>query len=430
MDLNVTFQTSMASYNNSTSEPDVVTTMHLDDCDKGGVFLLVVGVIIPSVFCILGMFGNILSLFILHQDKYPGPTFYSLRFLAGSDTCLLISAFLAQNIPMICYQTGSIGTFCYYVVAIRPYIWPVVNITQLTTIWLTLLISAERYVAICHPLKARKMCTIEKVKGATITITIVAILYNIPKWFEFRTTEWKRCGGKTLTVVDAGLRDNTVYRYFYNIVLQCIVQFAIPMFTLAFFNIRMVQVMQKARKSWELLNRKRRRELRAAVIPMVIVIIFFITSTQSLTIFILDAVFVTIKATWLQHYTGIVNLLVILNSAINFIIFYMFGSRFRLLLFRTLKGAVKRSSHKLKRKGAQVQHSGSSRKTPKAFLEVVPPTSAGNSTEYTSLNTPDTDFMKSFLSVPQTHDERRSSCQWSEYSDNSDDSTPRYAIKK
>ena len=35
---------------------------------------------------------------------------------------------------------------------------------------------------------------------------------------------------------------------------------------------------------------------------------------------------------WIQIYTAVANLLVILNSALNFLIFYMFGSKFRKLL--------------------------------------------------------------------------------------------------
>ena len=69
----------------------------------------------------------------------------------------------------------------------------------------------------------------------------------------------------------------------------------------------------------------------------VIVIIFILCSTQALLAFIFDAIYVNTSPSWVQTYFAIVNVLVILNSATNFFIFYVFGKKFRVLSKRVLQ---------------------------------------------------------------------------------------------
>ena len=77
----------------------------------------------------------------------------------------------------------------------------------------------------------------------------------------------------------------------------------------------------------------------------IIVIVFVVCSTQALLAFIFDAVYVGWESPpeWLQIYIAIVNLLVIINSAANFFVFYLFGKKFRMLLGRVFKcGSLQR----------------------------------------------------------------------------------------
>ncbi len=69
----------------------------------------------------------------------------------------------------------------------------------------------------------------------------------------------------------------------------------------------------------------------------VIVIVFVLCSTQALLTFIFDAVYVNQQPDWLQIYFAVVNILVIFNSAVNFIVFYLFGKKFRMLSKRVME---------------------------------------------------------------------------------------------
>ncbi len=40
-----------------------------------------------------------------------------------------------------------------------PYVYPIGLIAQTASVYLTVLVTVERYIAVCHPLKAKLMCT-------------------------------------------------------------------------------------------------------------------------------------------------------------------------------------------------------------------------------------------------------------------------------
>ena len=297
-------------------------------------FDLAMGVWLPGVICVLGILGNIISLVVLSCDRSKCPTFYSLKALASTDVLLLTSALVQQVVPMFCFLIKCTNSFCLNLGYVRVYVWPVICIAQMSSIWLTVLISAERYAAICRPLQAKSMRNLPKVRMGVICILLLSLLFNMPKFFEFQPVkETSTVTNLTWVMVgDTSLRRNPVYRYLYNTALYCLVIYAAPLSILTALNVKIVTQMRQASRVWEQLNRIQQRELKATAIPLCIVIVFFVCGTQSLVSFILDAVFVESTSERLQIYTAVVNLLVIINSAINFLIFYLFGSKFRRLL--------------------------------------------------------------------------------------------------
>ena len=160
----------------------------------------------------------------------------------------------------------------------------------------------------------------------------------MPKFFEYSPIQRYNVM-HNYTYIDVGgtyLRNDIVYRYLYNTALYCLTIYLLPLSILTILNFRIVKDMRKARKQWEQLNRNQQRELKATVLPLCIVLVFFICQTQSLAGFILDAIYVRNRL-WLQVYTAILNLLVMLNSAINFLLMYIFGRKFRSLLKNTFR---------------------------------------------------------------------------------------------
>lgn len=93
--------------------------------------------------------------------------------------------------------------------------------------------------------------------------------------------------------------------------------------------------MTQARRNWSALNSTQKRELRATVLPLVIVLVFAVCCTVSLLGFVLDAFYAAAVdkfPRWLQQFSAVVNVLVIFNSAVNFVLMLCFGAKFRRML--------------------------------------------------------------------------------------------------
>ena len=123
----------------------------------------IVGIWITGLCCLLGLAGNILSFIVLLRAHGHSPMFYVLRAVAISDAIFLLSVFILQTLVNV-YSQITVLEWCFvYRGYIQFGIWPVMMMTQMSTVWLTVLVSMERYVAICYPLHSARICTISKV---------------------------------------------------------------------------------------------------------------------------------------------------------------------------------------------------------------------------------------------------------------------------
>lgn len=306
-------------------------------------FDTIIGLWVPGLLAAFGIVGNALSLWVLSRDRSKSASMTSLKALAASDFILLTGALGQQVVPLTCDWTHSTSEFCARQGYLQVYAWPIVCTAQTATIWLTVLISTERYVAICAPLRAGRV-GIGKVRLAIVVIGLLSVVFNVPRFFEYRPQTVGGADGVTMLRVelrDTELRLNSVYRYLYNTALFGIVMYAAPLSTVAALNIRLTRAVTEARRNWSALNSTQKRELRATVLPLVIVLVFAVCCTVSLLGFVLDAVYaaaVDEYPRWLQQFSAVANVLVIFNSAINFVLMLCFGAKFRRMLRQAMSG--------------------------------------------------------------------------------------------
>lgn len=65
-------------------------------------------------------------------------------------------------------------------------VWPLVHVTQLSAVWITVLVAFNRYIAICRPFQAHLLCTMRQVRLQAATLGIAILVYNIPRFLEYR----------------------------------------------------------------------------------------------------------------------------------------------------------------------------------------------------------------------------------------------------
>lgn len=58
------------------------------------------------------------------------------------------------------------------------------SVSQTAIVWLVVMVTIDRYLAVCRPLVGATLRTLRCVQRAVVVVVVVAILYNIPVFFE------------------------------------------------------------------------------------------------------------------------------------------------------------------------------------------------------------------------------------------------------
>lgn len=195
----------------------------------------------------------------------------------------------------------------------------------MSTVWLTVLVSAERYIAICRPLDVASVCTVSRVRRAVIAIWIASVLFNVPRYIEVQVVD----NGTRIDKSDIG--QSEVFRYTYTCVLYSLSLFVAPLGLLVFLNTRLVMALHKGRSEWVNLQVVQRREQTLTVIPLTIVLVFFVCGTPSLAVNVIDSIdpYDLAKHESFESFMLFANFMVVVNSASNIIVYCLVGRKFR-----------------------------------------------------------------------------------------------------
>jgi len=96
---------------------------------------------------------------------------------------------------------------------ILPYAWPAASITQTMTIWIVLLVTVDRYIAVCLPL-SRHLRSMRRTQLATGVTLVLAVVYNVPLFFE-REVKHEHSACVPATIGKTELGANFVYFFVY-----------------------------------------------------------------------------------------------------------------------------------------------------------------------------------------------------------------------
>jgi len=68
---------------------------------------------------------------------------------------------------------------------VEPTTWALASTAQTMTVWMTLLVTVDRYVAVCQPWRVADFPTHRRrTRLAVCLVLLAAVLYNVPRYFE------------------------------------------------------------------------------------------------------------------------------------------------------------------------------------------------------------------------------------------------------
>lgn len=288
--------------------------------------------VFAGVICIVGLFGNTLSMYVLGKDSQSPVASFMLQWLAAADNLFLVLWGIHFSLTyLIKYANLDVHDLW---VLIRVYSYPILFIAQTATIWMTVVIAASRYVSVCIPFRAAQIVTMPNTKKAVYGTWCFSILYNIPRYFEAYLIP-PHGNITTYTYTKTAFGVSEYYRLIYFDILYYITSFVLPLVLVLFLNLRLTWAYRKIQKRRAQMRSQRANTTASdndnnITLVMIIVVLTFIMSQAPARM---------VQILWEYKYDRcdtvqfilmeISKILEVLNSSINIFIYYGLRATFR-----------------------------------------------------------------------------------------------------
>ena len=284
--------------------------------------------VVQMMICVLGILGNIASIFILTRPQFRSCFNQLLAVLASYDFLYLLTMML-ESMKRLGAETNT-------QILLFPFLlFPLNYIAMTGSIFMTVCVAIERYIAVSHPLYYHKILQDTtthrgRLLAYLIPVTILAVLFNIPKFFEIQVVEDEE--GNIFTDITA-VRTNHFYITYYHNWFRLLAIGILPFAAILVLNIKIYLAMRRRRNG-------RRNQDDLSVILIVIVTTFVICNFPRLVLnmhetFVVDVIHLCQDSLlggfpiWSIFSGFLSHVLLVINSSANLFIYCSIGTKFR-----------------------------------------------------------------------------------------------------
>ena len=231
--------------------------------------------------------------------------------------------------------------------------FPVLKVAQCICIWTMVLVTVDRYVYVCLPLRAIRILTPRRRRLLALMVVVVAVIYNIPRFVDSCLMEFQDvCTGNIFLTRKVYLPrfNNTIYFDLYQYSCYIVLLYILPLACLGVLNAKLIKEIRRSRKRHvEIGGPPEETESNATLVLVIIVIVFIVCETPELIVKILSIldrwfVSVNISMATLKNFSTVIELLMVINSSSNFFIYLTLGNRFRLVIRNALVRVIRSNS--------------------------------------------------------------------------------------
>lgn len=203
------------------------------------------GYIVPIV-CVFGITCNAFNTIILTRRSMKGSPYTYLLALAVTDimvlTLSLVESALAKPFGQGIFFWQLYDAYIFY---------PFANVFSNSSVWITVIMTLERYISVRYPLKAKEICTRRLARRTIVATVLISLVVNLPRFF---CSAVMRNDAGTYERRSTEFESSDFYRLF--TWLHIAVLHFIPCLLLMYLNASLIAIVFKANR--------RRAQLRAS----------------------------------------------------------------------------------------------------------------------------------------------------------------------
>jgi len=228
------------------------------------------------VICTFGIVGILLTLIVLSRKSMRTSTNCYLMALSVADLAFLV-LLASLFVPSAAQQSHVFHIYAVYAAVMT-------NVTLMASIWLTVVLAIERYVAICRPFLAARVCTIRAAVVAIGVVFALALASRLPNFWEHRITWYRDPKANNRSVAYAVMTElafDDVYVRLYPWLVDAALASIVPFMALLVLNMSLVREVRRSTRYLQhhtpsVSSTTQREELQISVMLISIVVVFFI----------------------------------------------------------------------------------------------------------------------------------------------------------
>jgi hypothetical protein len=294
---------------------------------------------ISNIVCIFGVLSNILNVIVLTRRHMITPTNCILTALAIADFLTMLTYLVYATYFYIAtepkWEAHHSQGWMYFILVHNHFIITCHNMAM----WFTVSLAVFRYIFVCHHVIGNRLCSLNR---AILTITIIVIatiIVCIPNYFLYKVVPLRELGYNSsgYWIVDSVfVEEHDFYKvlifWFFGVIMKvapCILLTLLSsmiILTMHQASKRRVRLLQQTRSSDHDVNHEHNR----TTWMLVSVVLFFVITEMPQGILAMisglnDHFFEEIYS----NLGDVLDLLVLLNSAVNFILYCIMSQQFR-----------------------------------------------------------------------------------------------------
>ena len=303
------------------------------------------GLVLYPIICILGIIGNILSIIVFTHRKITSTSVFLIALALAdllkiiNDVLYIIVSVLFRRAPLVANRMlGTMYPFAHYVF----------NQSVCVCSWITVCIGVERYFLVCHIALAKQICTPTRARNISLAVFLVMSLISLPTAFRYTRVKLNlRLHGQNITQYHIMLTRfgcspafATAYMWIMNLLRSLI-----PLAILIVINSLIIYAVGK-QSAGRVVSASRHRITFMLIIVILVFVLCLTPDAIMSTIFGFGYVEAGYLVKGIREYS---DTLILLNSAVNFLIYCVcnscFRETFKNLFWDKISGIVSPEAH-------------------------------------------------------------------------------------